>query len=441
MKNTILIVSILLLLSGISAVSAASISGNTVTATNPLDASALVYVSGYEISPAIFYPGETGTVTVHITNAANTSVSVSQPDLIEPHVKVLNSGAFATATSIGPGETVDYNFVISVDGSDATYFPLFTVSTTVYGASAIHSQIVLKIDSTDVRASISAKPDTFSVSKKDNVNVSVVNPRSGDITNVLIVPSAEGASVSPSEFYAGTVKAGSSVQVPFAITPERATDVTFRVVFNNGDNKHTTNVVLPLNLGQDKLAAVPIINNIAVTSSGFNYQMTGDVNNAGITDAKGMVLTVDPPARAVEPYPEYAIGSLASDDFSSFELTFATNDLSAVPVKVSWKDTDGNSFSAVKTLNLGNYSGSSGSTARTGSSGSSSASSGTSSSGTRGGFPGGPPGGGGIFGFGGSRSSGGLSAFYLPIGLGIIVIVAVVLWMKRKWIAARLKKK
>jgi len=442
MKNQFLIVSILLLLFGISAVNAASISGNTATATSPLDASALVYVSGYDISPAVFYSGETGTVTVHVTNAANTSVSVSQPDLIEPHVHVVNNGAFATATSMGPGETIDYNFVITADGSDGIYLPLFTVSTTAYGANAIHSQIMLKIDSTPVRASIAKKPDTFSISKEDTVNISVVNPRDGDITNVLIIPEADGATVSPSEYYAGTVKADSSIQVPFEVTPDKETNVTFHVVYNNGDNKHTTDVVLPLILGEDKMAAVPIINNIVVTSSGSNYQLPGDVNNAGISDAKSMVLTVNPPARAVEPYPEYAIGSLASDDFSSFELTFATNDLSAVPVKVSWKDTDGNSFSTVKTLNLGNNSGTSDSSTRTGSSGSSSTGgAGTAAARTAGGF-GGPGGGGGsIFGLGGSRSGGGLSAFYLPIGLGIVVIVAVVLWIKRKWITAKLKKK
>jgi hypothetical protein len=140
----------------------------------------------------------------------------------------------------------------------------------------------------------------------------------------------------------------------------------------------------------------------------------------------------------VEPYTEYAIGALASDDFSSFELTFASNDLSAVPVKVSWKDADGNSFSSVKTMDLGNYSGSSGSSTRTGSSGSSSTGgTGTAAARTAGGFGG--PGGGSIFGLGGSRS-GGLSAFYLPIGLGILVIIAVVLWIKRKWIAGKLKK-
>src|SRR5512137_2684405 len=112
MKIQCIIVSVLLLMSGISAVNAASasvtavstysgnaasISSNTAIVTNPLDAAAQMYVSGYEISPAVFYPGETGTVTVYVTNAANTSLWVSQPNLMDTHLKIINSNAFATA--------------------------------------------------------------------------------------------------------------------------------------------------------------------------------------------------------------------------------------------------------------------------------------------------------------------------------------------------------
>jgi hypothetical protein len=350
MKNQFLIVSVLLLLIGISAVSAASMSGNTVTATNPLDASALVYVSGYDISPAVFYPGETGTVTVHVTNAANTSVSVSQPDLMEPHIHVVNSGTFATATSMGPGETIDYNFVVTVDGSDGTYFPLFTVSTTTYGAKAIHAQITLKIDSTDVRASISAKPDTFSISNKDTVNISVVNPRAGDITNVLIVPEVNGAEIFPEESFVGTLKSGTSVQVPFSITPERETDVTFHVSFHNGDNKHTTDVVLPLNLGENKMGAQIVVNNIESTSAGSTTTLKGDVTNNGLTAARSVLVTVGSPATPVNPNPVYAIGNLEPDDFSSFEVDYTTKGPGAIPLIVQYKDAEGHVFEEKTTI-------------------------------------------------------------------------------------------
>lgn len=347
------LISILVLVCGTAAANAAAV--NTVSVTDPLDAAALVYISGYEIFPDVFYPGETGTVTVHVTNAANTTVFVSQPNLIESHVKVMNGNAFATATAIGPGETFDYNFVIIPYGTDGTYFPLFTVSTNVYGAGAIHSQIMLKIDSTDVRASIAEKPDTFALSTKDRVNVSVVNPRDGEITNVLIVPEVNGAIISPDESFVGTLKSGSSVQVPFAITPEKATEVTFHVSFNNGDNRHTTDVVLPLIIGENKKGAEIVVNNIESSNAGGTITLKGDVTNNGLTDARSVLVTVGSPAMPINPNPIYAIGNLEPDDFSSFEVTYTQTGPGSFPIIVEYKNTDGNTFIEKFTYNANSY--------------------------------------------------------------------------------------
>lgn len=353
-QYSLVIVSILLLLACAAAVNAASISGNTAIVTNPLDAAAQVYVSGYEVSPAVFYPGDTGTITVHVTNAANTSLYLSQPNLMEAHVHVINDNAFATATSIGPGETVDYTFVVIADGNDGTYLPLFTVSTNVYGGKAIHSQVMLKIDSANIRASISAKPDTFSLSKKDTVNISVVNPRKGDITEVLIIPEADGAEISPAESFVSTLKSGTSIQIPFVITPNKETKITFHVSYHNGDNEHATDVVLPLNIGENKIGAQIVVNNIESSSSGTTSTIKGDVTNNGLTDAKSVLVTVGSPANPVNPNPVYAIGNLQPDDFASFEVTYAQNAPGAFPVIVEYKDTDGNVFSEKFTFNTNN---------------------------------------------------------------------------------------
>ncbi len=323
MKNRIIIVSILLLLIGISAVSAASTSTSTAssassqstptvtaTITSAQDAASQLYISGYEVNPEVFYSGETGTVTVHVTNGATSTVSVSQPNLMDPNVNIVNKGSFISATAIGPGATADFIFVIRVDGQDGTYFPLFTVSTTAYGGQAVHSPIQIKIDSTDVRASISLKPENFAINQTDTVNVSIINPRLGDISDVLIVASTDGNDVSPEEKFVGPIAAGDSVEVPFEITPHQQSDVTFNISFRNGDNVHTTGVVLPLNIGESLTASVPVINNVAIVGTGNSYTMTGDVTNAGITDASGLVLSVGAPATPVQPYSDYAVGAL-----------------------------------------------------------------------------------------------------------------------------------
>ena len=431
-----------IILSGILCIGLSGAAGVTASGvSSPSDGAAALYISDFSIKPGVFFPYETGTVTVYVTNPTNLSIGVSQPNFIDPHVRVENPEIFSTMTTLGPGSTAAFSFVISVDAYEGTIFPTFTVSPSVYGSTPIHTQIPITIDATDIRAAVVDKPDNFAVYRTDAVNLSISNPREGNVTDVIVVPAGSGINVTPLESYTGVLQARSSVTVPFEITPvgSRA-NLTFHVRYKNGDNPHYADVVLPLNIGEDKTAAIPVINNIVLDTSGSYYHMTGDVNNAGITDAKSMVLTVGSPARAVEPYAEYSVGTLASDDFSGFDITFLSSDLSSVPLIVRWKDARGNSFTSRTVLDLtslasGGSSGFSGT--RQGSIGSSSP--GGNSSGGPGGPGGGArgPGGGGFF-IGGRGS--GLTAFYPVIAGGVVLVIAVMLWTRRKWIAAMIGK-
>ncbi|HVP94309.1 MAG TPA: hypothetical protein VMS89_03965 [Methanoregulaceae archaeon] len=431
MKIYHLIFSLILLTIGIPAAMAAG-PADPVSST---DAIYQVHVTSVTLDPVVFFPYETGTITVQLENSGNQTVSLSHPNILDTHFKELNDNSYDTVVHLGPGNTMTYSFLVSPDTLDGTYFPLFNVAT--QEAGSISYPFKVEVDSKNLTAIIVDKPDNFSEGTKDVVNLSIVNPRNGPVKNIMVTPTGTGVDVIPTQKFISTLDAGASQTVSFQVTPHQGTDLKFHVTYNNGNNDHATDVVLPLNLGVNKVAAVPVINNIALTTQGAGYQLTGDVSNAGITDAMGMVITVVSPARPIEPYGEYAIGSLASDDFSSFTLTFAADDLSAVPVKVTWKDADGNSFSAIKTLDLRSfgYSGTS-----SGSRSSSSSSTGTSSSGTTAQRnAGGPPGGGSIFGFGGNRG-GGFSAFYPVIIGGIVIVAGIVLWLKRKPIMKKLKK-
>jgi hypothetical protein len=444
MKKLSVIISILALLLLAATASAANTTATSdSTSTTAQDAASLVYVSSAKIDPEVFYPYEQGTITVTLTNSGTSSVGLSNPDILSDKVHIINKDSWNTMSFIGPGSTITYSFLVKVDPPDGTYFPLFTVATQTGGS--IHYPLIIKVDSADIQKSISQKPDTFARSTKDTVNVSIINPRAAAIKNIIITPSGEGIEVSPSQKYISVLNGQSSVEIPFSVTPNQDTNLTFHISYQNGDNDHSTELLLPIVLGENKKAAIPIVNNVELTSAGSSYTLKGDINNAGLTDAKSMVVTVGTPAKAVEPYAQYAIGSLAADDFSSFEITFTTTDLSSVPLVITWKDKDGNSFSITKNLNLRTSSGSSSTGSVSASSGSSSdgvtpTTTGSSSSRTSGGFSGGPPGGGSIFGFGG-RSSGGISSYYPVIATGIIIIAGIVLWMKRKWIIAKLKKR
>ncbi|MCX6689318.1 MAG: hypothetical protein NTZ39_06480, partial [Methanoregula sp.] len=197
---------------------------------------------------------------------------------------------------------------------------------------------------------------------------------------------------------------------------------------------------LPITFGNDKTAAVPVVNNVALTSKGSYYEITGDVTNTGITDAKGLLVTVDSPATGTGTYPQYAIGSLAADDSGSFDLTFTCRDLSSVPLVMKWKDANGNDLSTTKVLDLSSTSGS-GTTGTASSSAGTKTGTTTGSSATGTGEPsgmGGPGGSTSLFGI--SSNGGGISSFYPVIAGGIILVVGIVLWKKRKWLSLKLKK-
>jgi hypothetical protein len=162
--------------------------------------------------------------------------------------------------------------------------------------------------------------------------------------------------------------------------------------------------------------------------------MTGDITNTGITDAKGLTVTVGSPAQAMGPYPEYAIGSLTTDDAGSFEVTFSSQDLTSVPLIMRWKDAVGNDYSVTKKLNLGSDLGTGGNSSASRTSGSTSVGAG----GTGGaGRTGGNMGGASLF---SASRGGGISSFYPVIAAGIIVVAGIALYIKRKWLIAKLKK-
>ncbi|MEI7855969.1 MAG: hypothetical protein WCH85_00525 [Methanomicrobiales archaeon] len=423
MKTKSAIISIIMVLLMLSAIPVASAA--TTTASQ-------LYVSSYSMDPAVLYPYEQGTVFVTLANSGNQSVGLSNPNLISESVIIDKKDSWNTMSYIASGSSITYSFLVSAKPPDSSHFALFSVETKE--GDVFHYPILITVDSSNIMASISDAPEIYPLAIEKTVNLSIINPRSGKIDNVFITASGPGIKVSPSEKYISSLDAQNSVIVPFTVTPNQAANLTFHVSYQSGNVDHSTDVVLPINIGNDKTAAVPVVNNVVLTDKGSYYDLTGDITNTGITDAKGLTVTVGSPAQAMGTYAEYAIGSLSSDDAGSFEVTFTSLDLTSVPLVMLWKDVEGNDYSLTKKLNLGSAPDTGGNS--TVSKASASTRVGTSGY-TGAGRPAGSMGGASLF--SGSRSSG-ISSFYPVIAAGIIIVVGIVLYIKRKWFVAKFRK-
>jgi catechol 2,3-dioxygenase-like lactoylglutathione lyase family enzyme len=299
-----------------------------------------VYVSNVTFDPGSFFTDDSGTVTVYVTNGnADQSVVVNHVTFGDKDLR-LTSSTYDSTTNIGPLQNLPFVFSVSADAPEGTYYPTFSLS--FRDADSLHFRAVIRVDNTPLELTIVDKPDAFTREKKKTIFVQVANPRKNDVRNVILEVSGTGITASPDKIFIGNLATGAKIPVNFTVTPGQETDLILALTYNNGNNPHKVTTSLPIAFGIDKMQADPVISNIMVTSSGGIYHITGDVNNAGLETANTVTVTSLSPAVPQDPYKTYVVGALKPDDFGSFEVTFTADGVKSVPLRMSYKDADGN---------------------------------------------------------------------------------------------------
>jgi uncharacterized membrane protein len=302
--------------------------------------------------------------------------------------------------------------------TDGTYFPIFYVDFTNDGS--MRYPVPIKVDNTGIVASVINAPTSFSPGNKEDVTISIGNVRENEVNSVNIVPSGEGIRTTQSANFVGTLEPDERKDVTFEVIAEQPTEMVFDISWRNGPNEHFTTLNLPVAVGDRDVAADLVVNSIEITSGSYTT-IKGDVTNAGLEDAKAVVVTPGKPAQPVDPNPVYVIGALKPDDFSSFEVTCVVQGgATTIPLDIEYRDADGNMFHKTVEVSLRSF-------------GNSSAASGVGQSSFSGNNPARrAPGGFGSFGSGISRIP------FLEIFIVIIIfIIGIVAWRKGYMVGIR----
>ena len=223
-----------------------------------------VYVSSATYDPAVFFPGDTGTLTVEVTNgnANNTGIVVNHATLSSDTIIKTTSRPDDFSSNIGPGQKKTYSFLVSADGMDGTYFPTFSLD--FRDADSLYYRTVAKIENTPIVLTIVDQPDTFTQGKKKTIYAQVANPRENTIRNIILNVSGIGITATPSKIYLGELASGAKVPVNFSVTADQPTTLHLVLNYDNGDNPHTVNLDVPITFGADKKQANPVISNVKV---------------------------------------------------------------------------------------------------------------------------------------------------------------------------------
>jgi hypothetical protein len=317
-----------------------------------ITAAGKVYVSNVTYDPAVFFDGDTGTASYTVTNGAtDLGVVVNHATLHETAGKIrLVSDPFQNSAQIGPGKSHTFTFTILAEGAEGFYYPTFSLS--FRDADNLFHRQMVQVDNTPLILTVVDKPDAFTAGKKKTVSLQVANPRRNAVENVVLSLSGDGLEFSPSQVYVGSIGPGAKGAVNFSVTPARETTAHMTLDYDNGNNPHSRTLDLPVTFGADKKSADPVMSNVQVTGSGGSWTVTGDVNNAGLETANTVMVTALPPAVPEDPYKVYVVGALKPDDFGSFEITFAAEDAETVPLRLSYKDADGNVYDKVQDVKI-----------------------------------------------------------------------------------------
>ncbi len=342
------------------AVVISSISAYDVSAPGTEEQKSSIMVTGYQVNPEVLMRNDIGTITVTVKNMETSkSVNIKDARILSRNLKVLSDSYFNIGR-LGPGESLKLTFTIKATCPDGIYYPRILVEGE--DAQNIRYSFPVTVDSSSLTIGVKNVPDEIFKGERARIELVVGNPRQNTITGVKIV--TEGREVIPSEVFIGTLSPDDSKTASFNFTPQaKGTHIlNFKLEFKNGDDHHYTELSVPLNVTESKKSAELILTGIEVESMPEQnvYKITGDVNNAGLEEAKSVVMKVGDAEgiEAMHPYKSYFVGLLSPDDFSSFELNVKVGENETqVPLVIEYKDEDGNMFSKTEYISIERHQG------------------------------------------------------------------------------------
>lgn len=210
----------------------------------------------YSVDPAYLMPGDVGTVTITLKNAAQdysytVPVDNNRNEIFDLTAQVIDASLISNSNVqvisnpyhdvglLGPGDSIDFTYSIKVneDAKDGVEFLDFVF---VGGGDMYDVQwkVPVTVDSSGIRIINSeTSPDS------DFVVLDIANTRPNTIKSVNIIPLSDYVVFEPAQYFIGTMDTDEMFTIQFDILPDDGTDhIDFKAQFKNGNNWHESEI-------------------------------------------------------------------------------------------------------------------------------------------------------------------------------------------------------
>jgi hypothetical protein len=209
----------------------------------------------YSVDPAYLMPGDVGTVTITLNNAAQDysySVPVNNKTEIfdlsaqvmdaslsgDSHIQVTSSSYYDVGL-LGPGDTIDFTYSIKVseDAPDSISFLDFVF----IGGGDMYDvkwKIPVTVDSSGIKL-INSEVSMDS----DFIVLDIANVRPNTVKAVTIVPVTDDVEFQPAQYFIGTMDSDEMFTIQFDIKPSDGVEqIGVKATFKNGNNWHESDI-------------------------------------------------------------------------------------------------------------------------------------------------------------------------------------------------------
>ncbi|WP_319579429.1 hypothetical protein [uncultured Methanospirillum sp.] len=310
---------------------------------------AQISVQNATLDPEVLMKGDTGNIIVQIKNTGNQSVAIRRAELSCDALTVLNDQTYDSVGTIGPGNSMKFAFTIKADHEEGTYYLKFYLD--FMGSGSVRYYIPVTVENSELQVSVIDSPDTYTKDRKDQIHLTVGNPRKNSVDGVIVTPNGDEIRPTQSSVFIGRLEPNAQKNVTLEVTPEAETNLTVETSYKNGDNKHTVRLQIPVETGVRNVRAEPIVSDLEVIRSGEFYTLKGDITNNGLEFAHSIVLSAGTPASSIDPNPDYVVGNLEPDESASFKMSLTCPE-ETFPLTIRYKDIEGDLCSDTTTINL-----------------------------------------------------------------------------------------
>ena len=336
-----------------------------------------VMITNYTVEPAVLMPGDTGTITVTVQNmdtkgtetttttsatagytsqTTTTSTISAEIETIRlisrsREIEWLQEGTtraeYFKVGALGPGESITISIPIKAGAyaPEGTYFPELYIE--VDNGENVRFPIPVKVDRSGVEIIVKDIPSAISMSESKQIALVVANNRPNAVSGVnVFVRSYLGAfEFKPKQVFIGNLEAYGQRVVNFTLTPlgEGTSDISVSVEYKNGENTHHSEFTSSLVVKSSSDVKLILVNAPEFVVQGEVVRIDFDVANGMTKDIKAV--SVVPRMADLRIFPsEYFIGDMeVGDVFSaSFDLHTANLEVGeiTIPFELVFKDIE-----------------------------------------------------------------------------------------------------